>query len=51
MKGALSKLAKISSISYLEAILTCKSFVGYKYRGERLIERSRSWFPLKFPSG
>ena len=35
----------------LEAILTCKSFVGYKYRGERLIELSSSWFPLKFPSG
>ena len=35
----------------LEAILTCKSFVGYKYRGERLIEPSSSWFPLKFLSG
>jgi len=35
----------------LEAILTCKSFVGYKYRGERLIELSSSWFPPKFPSG
>ena len=35
----------------LEAILTCKSFVGYKYRGERLIEPSRSWFFPKFPSG
>ena len=35
----------------LEAILTCKSFFGYKYRGERLIELSSSWFPPKFPSG
>ncbi len=35
----------------LEAILTCKSFVGYKYRGERLIELSSSWFLPKFPSG
>ena len=35
----------------LEAILTCKSFVGYEYRGERLIELSSSWFYLKFPSG
>ena len=35
----------------LEAILTCKSFVGYKYRGERLIELSSSWFLSKFPSG
>ena len=35
----------------LEAILTCKSFVGYMYRGERLIELSSSWFPPKFPSG
>ena len=35
----------------LEAILTCKSFVGFKYRGERLIELSSSWFPSKFPSG
>ena len=35
----------------LEAILTCKSFVGYGYRGERLIELSSSWFHLKFPSG
>ena len=35
----------------LEAILTCKSFVGYRYRGERLIELSSSWFPPKFPSG
>ena len=33
------------------AILTCKSFVGYKHRGERLIELSSSWFPLKFPLG
>ena len=32
-----------------EAILTCKSFVGYRYRGERLIELSSSWFPPKFP--
>lgn len=35
----------------LDTILTCKSFVGYKHRGERLIELSSSWFPLKFPSG
>ena len=35
----------------LEAVLTCKSFVGYRYRGERLIELSSSWFPPKFPSG
>ena len=35
----------------LETILTCKSFVGYEYRGERLIELSSSWFPPKFPSG
>ena len=35
----------------LEAILTCKSFVGYKYRGERLIEPSTIWFSSKFPSG
>ena len=35
----------------LVAILTCKSFVIYRYRGERLIEPSSSWFPPKFPSG
>ena len=35
----------------LVAILTCKSFVIHGYRGERLIEPSSSWFPLKFPSG
>ena len=35
----------------LETILTCKSFVGYEYRGERLIELSSSWFSPKFPSG
>ena len=35
----------------LVAILTCKSFVKYDYRGERLIEQSSSWFPPKFPSG
>ena len=35
----------------LVAILTCKSFVKYGYRGERLIEPSSSWFPPKFPSG
>ena len=35
----------------LVAILTCKSFVILEYRGERLIEPSSSWFPLKFPSG
>ena len=34
-----------------EAILTCKSFVELEYRGERLIEPSSSWFPLKFLSG
>ena len=34
-----------------EAILTCKSFVKLVYRGERLIEPSSSWFPLKFLSG
>jgi hypothetical protein len=33
------------------AILTCKSIVRPGYRGERLIEPSSSWFPLKFPSG
>ena len=35
----------------LEAILTCKSIVKFGHRGERLIEPSSSWFPLKFPSG
>ena len=35
----------------LEAILTCKSFVKLECRGERLIELSSSWFPLKFLSG
>ena len=35
----------------LVAILTCKSFVKLEYRGERLIEPSSSWFPLKFLSG
>ena len=35
----------------LEAIMTCKSFAAYKYRGERPIEPSTSWFSLKFPSG
>ena len=35
----------------LVAILTCKSIVKLEYRGERLIEPSSSWFPLKFPSG
>ena len=33
------------------AVLTCKSIVRPGYRGERLIEPSSSWFPLKFPSG
>ena len=33
------------------AVLTCKSFVKFGYRGERLIEPSSSWFPPKFPSG
>ncbi len=32
----------------LVAILTCKSFVWFGYRGERLIEPSSSWFPPKF---
>jgi len=32
-------------------VLTCKSFVRARHRGERLIEPSSSWFPLKFPSG
>ena len=35
----------------LEAVLTCKLLVKFGYRGERLIEPSSSWFPLKFPSG
>ena len=35
----------------LAALLTCKSFVILGYRGERPIEPSSSWFPLKFPSG
>ena len=35
----------------LVAILTCKSFVWFGYRGERLIELSSSWFPPKFPLG
>jgi len=34
-----------------EPILTCKSFVKYEYRGERLIELTSSWFMLKFLSG
>jgi len=33
------------------AVLTCKSFVRARYRGERLIEPPSSWFPPKFPSG
>ena len=33
------------------AVLTCKSFVGLGYRGERLIEPPSSWFLPKFPSG
>ena len=33
----------------LEAILTCKSFVGYKYRGERLIELSSTGSLRSFP--
>jgi hypothetical protein len=32
-------------------VLTCKSILKAGYRGERLIEPSSSWFPLKFPSG
>lgn len=35
----------------LVAILTCKSFVKFECRGERLIEPSSSWFPPKFLSG
>ena len=35
----------------LAAVLTCKSFVKLEYRGDRLIEPSSSWFPLKFLSG
>ena len=35
----------------LVALLTCKSFVKLACRGERLIELSSSWFPLKFLSG
>ena len=35
----------------LEAMLTCKSFVKLEYRGEKPIETSSSWFPLKFLSG
>jgi len=34
-----------------KTILTCKSFVILKYRGERLIEPPSSWFLPKFPSG
>jgi hypothetical protein len=33
------------------AVLTCKSIVRSRYRCERLIEPSSSWFPPKFPSG
>jgi len=33
------------------AILTCKSFVKYEYRGEISIELSSSWFQPKFPPG
>ena len=33
------------------AILTCKSIVRPKRRGERPIEPSNSWFLPKFPSG
>jgi len=35
----------------LVSILTCNSFVGVWFRGERLIESPSSWFPSKFPSG
>lgn len=35
----------------LEAVLTCESLARHGYRGERLIERSSSWFPSKFPAG
>jgi len=33
------------------AVLTCKSLVRVRYRGERPIEQSGSWFPPKFLSG
>jgi len=33
------------------AVLTCESLAGHGYRGERLIERSSSWFLPKFPAG
>jgi hypothetical protein len=36
---------------YKRQILTCKSFVKLEYRGEKPIEPSSSWFPLKFLSG
>jgi len=32
-------------------VLTCKSFVRTRYRGERLIEPPSSWFSSKFPPG
>ena len=32
-------------------MLTCKSLLKFGYGGERLIERSSSWFPPKFLSG
>ena len=35
----------------LVALLTCKSFVIFGDRGERLIESSSSWFPPKFLTG
>jgi len=35
----------------LVEVLTRKSILEAGYRGERLIEPSGSWFPLKFPSG
>ena len=35
----------------LVAVLTCKSFVKLEYRGEKPIEPSSCWFPLKFLSG
>jgi len=34
-----------------ELLLTCKSFVRFEYRGERLIELFGSWFSSKFPPG
>jgi len=32
-------------------VLTCKSIVKHRYRGERPIELASSWFPPKCPPG